>query len=103
MQTWKCMVRMPSNFIQNIEVEAYTYSDAVSYAESSTGGKCINATPQWKSSVDEDDDNDQPASIDGAGILVLAVIGFVIFFWKYILIIGGIALLLWVIYHFMSE
>ena len=103
MQTWNCIVRMPSNYTQNIEVEAYNYSDAVSIAESSTGGKCINATAQWKSSFDDGDDNDQPASIDGAGVLVLATIGFIIFFWKYILIIGGIALLLWAIYHFMSE
>ena len=50
MQDWKCSVRMPSNHIQTVWVEAYNYSDAVLSAESSTGGKCLNATAQFGSS-----------------------------------------------------
>lgn len=97
MQDWDCTVRMPSNFIQHITVEAYNYNDAKSIAESSTGGKLLNATPCYTSSSDNDNES-TGSSIDGGGILVLLVIGFVIFAWKYMLVFGSLALLLWFIW-----
>ena len=98
MQEWKCMVRMPSNFIQTFEVDAYTRSDAITYIESSTGGKCINATPQYRSIGDDSDSETNSSSIDGGGILFLLVIVFCIAAWKYLLLFGGLALLLWILW-----
>lgn len=94
MQIWKCMVIMPSNHINTIEVEAYTYSDAISIAESSTGGKCTNATAQYRSYTNSDTESSNE-SISGGGILFVLLIAFVIAAWKYVLLIGGIALLMW--------
>jgi hypothetical protein len=36
--------------------------------------------------------------MDGAGILGLLLIAFIIFAWKYILLFGGIGLILWFIW-----
>ena len=93
MQDWKCSVRMPSNHIQTVWVEAYNYSDAVLSAESSTGGKCINATAQFGSSSASK--SNQGAEISGGGILLLLFLLFVVAAWKYILIIAAIAALIW--------
>lgn len=96
MQDWKCMVRMPSNFIQTVWVQAYTYSDAVSVAQSSTGGKCINATPQLNSqSNNSSSDDSDSGGISGGALLFIAVVVFAIAAWKYILLIGVVALMIW--------
>ena len=93
MQDWDCTVRMPSNFLQRITVEAYNYNDAKTIAESSTGGKCINATPKYTSSNNNHNDNSD--TISGGGILFVLLVLFVVAAWKYILLIGGIALVMW--------
>ena len=104
MQTWKCMVRMPSNFIQNIEVEAYTYDDAVAIAESSTGGECLNAAAQWRAAFSDDsDDSSSDGGIDGGAILALLAVAFLVAAWKYILIIGGISLVIWLVIKYSQE
>ena len=81
MQDWDCTVRMPSNYLQRITVEAYNYNDAKTIAESSTGGKCINATPQYTPSSNNNH-NDNGESISGGGILFLLLIVFVVAAWK---------------------
>jgi hypothetical protein len=43
------------------------------------------------------------SGVDGAGILVLLVIAFLIYFWKYILIIGGIGLVIWGLISFLKD
>lgn len=93
MSEWDCTVRMPSNYLQHIVVEAYNYNDAKTIAESSTGGKLLNATAKYRSS--DNDSESSSSSVDGGGILVLLVIVFCIAAWKYLLLFGGIALLLW--------
>lgn len=91
MQDWDCTVRMPSNYLQHIVVEAYNYNDARTIAESSTGGKLLNATPKYTSSNDAESDS----SSNGGGILFVLLVVFLIAAWKYILLFGGIALILW--------
>ena len=98
MQEWDCTVRMPSNFLQHVVVEAYNYNDAISVAESSTGGKVLNATAKYRSSKSNNNDSDSSSSVSGAGILFLLVIVFCVAAWKYLLLFGGLALLLWILW-----
>lgn len=102
MQDWKCSVRMPSNHIQTVWVEAYNYSDAVLSAESSTGGKCINATPQFSSSSSASNSN-EGAEINGGLILFGLAVMLLIYAWKWILLIGGISLVIWFIIQFAND
>ncbi len=98
MNEWDCTVRMPSNYLQHLTVEAYNYNDAKSIAESSTGGKLLNATPCYRSQSSDDSNSSSSDSMDGASILGLLLIAFIIFAWKYILLFGGIGLILWFIW-----
>ena len=92
---------MPSNHIQTVWVEAYNYSDAVLSAESSTGGKCLNATAQFgSSSASKSNDG---AEISGGGILFVLFVLFVVAAWKYILIIGAISLAIWIVISMFKE
>jgi hypothetical protein len=86
---------MPSNHIQTVWVEAYNYSDAVSMAESSSGGKCLNASAQFSSSSSSASNSNEGAEISGGGILFVLFVLFVVAAWKYILIITAIAALIW--------
>jgi uncharacterized membrane protein len=101
MQDWKCSVRMPSNHIQTVWVEAYNYSDAVLSAESSTGGKCLNATAQFGSSSASK--SNEGAEISGSGLLLLLFLLFILTAWKYMLIIGAIALVIWIVISIIKE
>jgi len=101
MQDWKCSVRMPSNHIQTVWVEAYNYSDAVLSAESSTGGKCLNATAQFGSSSASK--SNEGAEISGGGLLLLLFLLFILTAWKYMLIIGAIALVIWIVISMIKE
>ncbi len=95
---WKCTVKTPSNWLQTVRVEAYTHSDAVAFAESQTGGKCINAVPQSQAfNSQSNSNNNSGSSVDGGGIFLLLIAVFLIAAWKYIFIILGIALLIWAI------
>lgn len=51
----------------------------------------------------DNSDSGGDSSVDGAGILVLLVIGFIIYFWKYVLIIGGIGLVVWFLIKYLNE
>lgn len=102
MQDWKCSVRMPSNHIQTVWVEAYNYSDAVSMAESSTGGKCLNASAQFSSSSSASNSN-EGAEINGGLILFGLAVMLLIYAWKWILLIGGISLVIWFIIQFAND
>lgn len=106
MNEWKCTVKTPSNFLQDVYVEAYTRADAVAAAEHSTGGKCINAFPIYdtSSSVNSDyGDNESGSSIDGGFILAVALIVFLVYAWKWVLLIGGIAALIWFAIQFSKD
>ena len=101
MQDWKCSVRMPSNHIQTVWVEAYNYSDAVLSAESSTGGKCLNATALFGSSSASK--SNEGAEISGGGLLLLLFLLFILTASKYLLIIGAIALVIWIVISMIKE
>ena len=92
---------MPSNHIQTVWVEAYNYSDAVLSAESSTGGKCLNATAQFGSSSASK--SNEGAEISGGGLLLLLFLLFILTAWKYMLIIGAIALVIWIVISMIKE
>ena len=102
MQDWKCSIRMPSNHIQTVWVEAYNYSDAVLSAESSTGGKCINATPQFSSSSSASQSSGD-TEINGGLVLVGLAVMMLIYAWKWILLIGAISLAIWFIIAICKE
>lgn len=96
MNEWKCTVRTPSNFLQDVYVEAYTRADAVSAAEHSTGGTCINAVPQFTSSSSQSSSNSS-TEING-GLVLLGLLALFIFYaWKWILLICGISLVIFFI------
>ena len=96
MQDWECMIRMPSDYIQTMMIEAYNYSDAKTIAESSTGGKLLNATPQWYDNNNNDDAEDNnDTDIDGGLILFGLAVILIMYAWKWILLIGGIAICIW--------
>jgi hypothetical protein len=101
MQDWKCSVRMPSNHIQTVWVEAYNYSDAVSMAESSTGGKCLNAAAQFSSSSASD--SNEGTEINGGLILFGLAVMMIVYAWKWILLIGAILLVIWLIIKYSQE
>lgn len=96
MNEWKCTVKTPSNFLQTVRVEAYTHSDAVAFAESMTGGKCIMAVIDNSYSSDDNEEYSGTSSgIDG-GFVLLALIAFILIAaWKYVLLIGVIGLGIW--------
>jgi hypothetical protein len=102
MQDWKCSVRMPSNHIQTVWVEAYNYSDAVSMAESSTGGKCLNAAAQFSSSSSASNSN-EGAEINGGLILFGLAVMMLVYAWKWILLIGAISLVIWLVIKYSQE
>lgn len=91
MDTWDCTVTMPSGKIRSINVTAYCYSDAIITAESMTGGICNNAVQMYNSTTNNETSGDN----SGLGILFLLVVVFCIAAWKYILLISGIAFVMW--------
>jgi len=104
MNDWVCTIRTPSNFLQTTEVEAYNRSDAISMAESSTGGKCIQATIQGPGSYQNSADSSNGNTEISAGtILFVLLCLLLIFAWKWILLIGGISLIVWVAYLITND
>jgi hypothetical protein len=104
MNEWKCTVKTPSNYLQDVYVEAYTRSDAVAAAENSTGGKCISANPQYNNSSTSSDDNDNSeSSIDAGFIFLILIIVFIVYAWKWILLIGGLSALIWILIKFYRD
>lgn len=97
MNEWKCTIRTPSNWLQTVHVEAYNHSDAVAFAESQTGGKCIMAVldNSYDSDDSDDSDDDNSGSFSGGGILLLLLIVFLLYAWKWIFLIIGISACIW--------
>lgn len=98
MNEWKCTVKTPSNWLQTVRVEAYTHSDAVAFAESMTGGKCIMAVIDNSYSSDDNKEYSGTSSgIDG-GFVLLALVAFILVAaWKYVLVVGVIGLGIWLL------
>lgn len=102
MNEWKCTVKTPSNFLQDVYVEAYTRADAVTAAEHSTGGKCINATPQFSSSSSASESSGD-TEINGGLILFGLAVMLLVYAWKWILLISAISLVIWFIIQFAND
>jgi len=98
MNEWKCTIKTPSNWLQTVYVEAYTHSDAVTFAESQTGGKCIMAVPDnsYSSSSSSNDNNSEASFSPGFVFFLLAAVFFV-YAWKWILLIAIAILFIWFI------
>ena len=96
MMRWKCTIKTPSNYLQTMFVEAYTHSDAVAFAESQTGGKCIMATVDNAGTDDDEQEySGESSGIDG-GFVLLALAAFVLIAaWKYVLVFAIIGLGIW--------
>ncbi len=103
MNEWKCTVRTPSNWLQTVRVEAYTHRDAVAFAESMTGGKCITAVIDNSYSSDDEDTNNSDSSMNGGFIFLALIVVFLVYAWKWILLISVIAALIWGILQFTKE
>ena len=104
MNEWKCTVRTPSNWLQTVRVEAYTHSDAVAFAESMTGGKCIMAViDNSYSSDDNESDSGSSSGFDG-GFVLLAMLAFILVAaWKYVLLFLVFALGIWVLLNISKD
>lgn len=104
MNEWKCTVRTPSNWLQTVRVEAYTYSDAVSFAESMTGGKCITAViDNSYSSDDNESDSGSSSGFDGGFVLLLIAACILVAAWKYILLFVMIGLGIWFLLNISKD
>ena len=104
MMRWKCTIKTPSNYLQTMFVEAYTHSDAVAFAESQTGGKCIMATVD---NVGTDDDEEEysgsSSGIDGAFVLLALTAFILIAAWKYVLVFAIIGLGIWFLLNTLKD
>jgi hypothetical protein len=85
-------------------VEAPTSHDAESRVQRANPGCIVRTTKSW---TEYDDDGDSGShsspSIDGAGLLVIAALFFIVAAWKYILLFGGIAFVIWFIIKIANE
>ena len=104
MNEWKCTVKTPSNWLQTVRVEAYTHSDAVAFAESMTGGKCIMAVID--NSYSSDDNESSSGSLSGidGGFVLLALAAFIVIsVWKYVLVFAIIGLGIWFLLNTLKD
>jgi hypothetical protein len=104
MNEWKCTVKTPSNWLQTVRVEAYTHSDAVAFAESMTGGKCITAViDNSYSSDDEESSSGSSSGFDG-GFVLLAMVAFILIAaWKYVLLFAILGLGIWFLLNISKD
>jgi|688.fasta_scaffold355778_2 hypothetical protein len=104
MNEWKCTVKTPSNWLQTVRVEAYTHSDAVAFAESMTGGKCIMAViDNSYSSDDNESDSGSSSGFDG-GFVLLALVAFILIAaWKYVLLFAILGLGIWFLLNISKD
>jgi len=104
MNEWKCTIKTPSNWLQTVRVEAYTHSDAVAFAESMTGGKCIVAViDNSYSSDDNESDSGSSSGFDG-GFVLLALVAFILIAaWKYVLLFAILGLGIWFLLNISKD
>jgi hypothetical protein len=104
MNEWKCTVKTPSNWLQTVRVEAYTHSDAVAFAESQTGGKCIMAVIDNSYSSDDNESSSGSSSEIDGGFVLLALAAFIVIsVWKYVLVFAIIGLGIWFLLNTLKD
>ena len=112
MPDWEVTVMTDSNYIKRVRVnDCYTRTDAEASALGMTGAKKVLAsTPKtYKDDVDDDYSSSSSYSStssdggDGAGFLVLGALFLLFYFWKFILLIGSIALVIWLLIKYLNR
>ena len=112
MPDWEVTVMTDSNYIKKVRVnDCYTRTDAEASALGMTGAKKVLAsTPKtYKDDVDDDYSSSSSSSStssdggDGAGFLVLGALFLLFYFWKFILLIGSIALVIWLLIRYLNR
>lgn len=99
MTEWKCTVRTKSNYLQTVYVDAYNHQDAVTAAEARTGGECIMAVPEFSYDDSQDarsfESSSDISSPDSGCLLAIIALVLLAVAWKHVLLIVGIAGLIW--------
>jgi hypothetical protein len=100
MATWRaqCWLGSESGY-QDLEVQSNTWNGAKSQLERIYGAEQIINLHE----VNDSDDSSSDGGIDGGAILALLAVAFLVAAWKYILIIGGISLVIWLVIKYSQE
>jgi len=107
MPDWEVTVMTDSNYIKRVRVnDCYTRTDAEASALGMTGAKKVLASTPKTYKDDVDDYSSTSSSSDdgdGAGFLVLGALFLIYMFWKFILLVGGIALVIWLLIKYLNR
>jgi hypothetical protein len=96
--TAKCWLGSESGY-QQLEVKANTWNGAKSQLERIYGAEQIINLHEVSSASNSNDG----AEISGGGILLVLFLMFMIAAWKYMLIIGAIGLVIWIVISMFKE
>jgi hypothetical protein len=109
MPDWEVTVITDSNYIKKVRVaDCITRQDAEAQALGMTGAqRVVVSNPKtYKDDADDDEYSSTSHSPDGgdaAGILVIGALFLIYMFWKFILLVGGIALVIWLIIKYLNR
>ena len=84
-------------------VEAPTSHDAESRVKRANPGCIVRTTKSWSEYEDDDHSSSGGGDIDGAGLLALGALLFIVVAWKYMLVFGLIALGIWFVMKSLNE
>jgi len=102
---WEVTVVTDSNYLKKVRVnDCVTRADAESAALGMTGGKRVvvsNPKTYYDDSSNDSSTDSSSSSFsdsgDGLGYVILGVLVLVFMYWKIILLIGGISLVIWLL------
>jgi len=111
MPDWEVTVMTDSNYIKRVRVDdCITRQDAEAQALGMTGAqRVVVSNPKtYKDDVDDYSSSTSYSSTssdggDGAGFLVLGALFLLFYFWKFILLIGSIALVIWLLIKYLNR
>lgn len=111
MPDWEVTVMTDSNYIKRVRVDdCITRQDAEAQALGMTGAqRVVVSNPKtYKDDVDDYSSSSSSSSTssdggDGAGFLVLGALFLLFYFWKFILLIGSIALVIWLLIKYLNR
>jgi hypothetical protein len=107
MTDWEVTVITDSNYIKKVRVDdCITRKDAEAQALGMTGAQRVVVSNPKTYKDDVDDYSSTSSSSDGgdgAGFLVLGALFLIYMFWKFILLIGGIALVIWLLIKYFTR
>ena len=111
MPDWEVTVMTDSNYIKKVRVDdCITRQDAEAQALGMTGAqRVVVSNPKtYKDDVDDYSSSTSYSSTssdggDGAGFLVLGALFLLFYFWKFILLIGSIALVIWLLIKYLNR